>query len=69
MRKAGGALLQGVELFDEYQGENVAEEQRSLAFSLIYRASDRTLTEVEIEPLHQQIREALVEKFGVTLRS
>ena len=69
MRKAGGALLQGVELFDEYQGENVAEGQRSLAFSLIYRASDRTLTEAEIEPLHQQIREALVEKFGVTLRS
>ncbi|MGK7917162.1 MAG: phenylalanine--tRNA ligase subunit beta [Prochloraceae cyanobacterium] len=69
MRKAGSALLEGVELFDEYQGENVAEGQRSLAFSLIYRASDRTLTEAEIEPLHQQIREALVEKFAVTLRS
>ena len=67
--KAGKDLLESVELFDEYCGENVPQGQRSLAFRLIYRECDRTLTDAEVEPVHQKIREALVEKFGVTLRS
>ncbi|MEA5505234.1 phenylalanine--tRNA ligase subunit beta [Halotia wernerae UHCC 0503] len=67
--KAGKGLLESVELFDEYRGENVPEGQRSLAFRLIYRASDRTLTDTEVEPVHNKVREALVEKFGVNLRS
>jgi phenylalanyl-tRNA synthetase beta chain len=69
MNRAGGALLEKVELFDEYKGKNVPEGQRSLAFSLIYRASDRTLTDEEVEPVHQKVRDALVEQFEVTLRS
>ncbi|MBW4560089.1 MAG: phenylalanine--tRNA ligase subunit beta [Mojavia pulchra JT2-VF2] len=67
--KAGKELLESVELFDEYRGENVPAGQRSLAFRLIYRASDRTLTDAEVEPVHNRVREALVEKFGVSLRS
>jgi phenylalanyl-tRNA synthetase beta chain len=68
-QKAAGSLLESVQLFDEYRGEAVPEGQRSLAFRLVYRASDRTLTDEEIEPVHQTVREALVEKFGVSLRS
>jgi phenylalanyl-tRNA synthetase beta chain len=67
--KAGKGLLESVELFDEYRGENVPTGQRSLAFRLNYRASDRTLTDAEVEPVHNKVREALVEKFGVNLRS
>ncbi|ARV57718.1 phenylalanine--tRNA ligase subunit beta [Nostocales cyanobacterium HT-58-2] len=67
--KAGKELLESVELFDEYRGEHVPQGQRSLAFRLIYRASDRTLTDTEVEPVHNKVREALAEKFGVTLRS
>ncbi|WP_414527089.1 phenylalanine--tRNA ligase subunit beta [Nodularia chucula] len=69
INKAGKGLLESVELFDEYRGENVPEGQRSLAFRLIYRSSDRTLTDAEVEPVHNKVREALVEKFGVNLRS
>ena len=69
IHQAGGSLLASITLFDEYRGQNVPEGQRSLAFRLVYRSSDRTLTETEIEPIHQQVREALVEKFGVNLRS
>ncbi|RCJ29576.1 phenylalanine--tRNA ligase subunit beta [Nostoc minutum NIES-26] len=69
INKAGKDLLESVELFDEYRGENVPQGQRSLAFRLIYRASDRTLTDTEVEPVHNKVREALVEKFGVNLRS
>ena len=69
MKKAGGITLEKVELFDDYQGKNVPEGQRSLAFSLTYRSGDRTLTDEEIEPIHNQIRESLVKQFSVTLRS
>ncbi|MEA5513058.1 phenylalanine--tRNA ligase subunit beta [Nodularia sp. UHCC 0506] len=69
INKAAKGLLESVELFDEYRGENVPTGQRSLAFRLIYRSSDRTLTEAEVEPVHNKVREALVEKFGVNLRS
>ena len=67
--KVGGTLLEAIDLFDEYRGENVPTGQRSLAFRLLYRAGDRTLKDDDIEPLHQQVREALVDKFRVDLRS
>jgi phenylalanyl-tRNA synthetase beta chain len=69
MKKAGGGLLDSVELFDEYRGENVPAGQRSLAFRLVYRAGDRTLSETDVEPAQQKVRDVLVEKFGVSLRS
>ncbi|MFQ4145129.1 phenylalanine--tRNA ligase subunit beta [Chlorogloeopsis sp. ULAP02] len=69
INKVGKDLLESVELFDQYRGEHVPQGQRSLAFRLIYRASDRTLTDAEVEPVHQKVRDTLVEKFGVSLRS
>lgn len=69
MNKAGGKLLQQVEVFDEYKGKNVPEGQRSLAFNLVYQASDRTLTDKDVDPVHQKVRDTLVKKFDVTLRS
>jgi phenylalanyl-tRNA synthetase beta chain len=69
MVKAGGELLEAVEVFDEYRGENVPAGQRSLAIRSIYRALDRTLIDADIEPLQQKVRDVLVEKFSVTLRS
>jgi phenylalanyl-tRNA synthetase beta chain len=67
--KAGGNLLQKVEVFDEYRGEGVPEGKRSLALRLTYRAEDRTLTDADIDPVQQKIRDVLVEKFSVSLRS
>ncbi len=67
--KAAGKLLQKVEVFDEYKGKNVPEGQRSLAFNLVYQAGDRTLTDKDVDPVHQKVRDILVKKFNVTLRS
>ncbi|HEY9638944.1 MAG TPA: phenylalanine--tRNA ligase subunit beta, partial [Coleofasciculaceae cyanobacterium] len=69
LKKAGSKLLESVELFDEYKGENVPQGKRSLAFRLTYRASDRTLTDQDIDPVHQKAREVLEEKFQAELRS
>ncbi|GAB4382485.1 MAG: phenylalanine--tRNA ligase subunit beta [Elainellaceae cyanobacterium] len=69
VKKVGGKLLESVELFDEYRGENVPQGKRSLAFRLVYRAGDRTLTDNDVEPVHQKVREVLEEKFQAELRS
>ncbi len=68
-RKAGKPLLQSVELFDEYRGDTVPAGQRSLAFRLVYRAGDRTLTDEDVEPIHQKVRDALVKDIKAELRS
>ncbi|MGB3294696.1 MAG: phenylalanine--tRNA ligase subunit beta [Phormidesmis sp.] len=67
--KTGGKLLDSVTLFDQYQGENVPAGQRSLAFRLVYRASDHTLTDKDIDPIHQKVRAALEKTYQVSLRS
>ncbi|MEL7502633.1 MAG: phenylalanine--tRNA ligase subunit beta [Cyanobacteria bacterium J06554_6] len=69
MTKAGGKLLDEVTLFDEYRGETVPDGQRSLAFRLVYRSNDRTLTDQDIDPVHQKVRAALEKNFSVSLRS
>lgn len=69
MRKAGGTLLDSVELFDEYKGDRVPVGQRSLAFRLVYRTNDRTLTDADVNPVHQAVRDALIDRFQVELRS
>ena len=69
MRRAGGKLLESVALFDQYRGESVPAGQRSLAFRLVYRSPDQTLTDSLVDPVHQKLRAALEQQFGVTLRS
>jgi phenylalanyl-tRNA synthetase beta chain len=69
LQQAAGSLLESVELFDDYRGESVPEGKRSLAFRLIYRAPDRTLTDEDVEPVHQKVREALEDRFQARLRS
>ncbi len=63
----GGELLQGAEVFDLYEGEQVGEGRKSLALRLEFRASDRTLTDEEVVELRAAI-EAELEKIGGTLR-
>lgn len=62
-------ILNQVELIDEYRGEHVPEGQRSLAFRLFYRSLDRTLTDEDVNPVHQNIRDALESKLEASLRS
>ncbi len=69
IRAAAGPLLESVQLFDEYRGTGVPDQQRSLAFRLIYRALDRTLTDAEVDQAQQQVRSQLETEFHVTLRS
>lgn len=61
--EAGGDLLVDVRLFDLYRGDQVGNGKKSLAYSLVYQAADRTLTDEEVG----KIRARIVKKLGVTL--
>ena len=66
--EAATELLRSVKLFDIYRGQQVGEGKKSMAFSLTYRAADRTLTDEDVQAVHGKVLEALREKLGLTLR-
>lgn len=68
IRELGRPLLERVELFDLYRGGNIPAGHRSLAFSLSFRASDRTLTDDEVNQVHQEIVAGLGRAFDARLR-
>lgn len=69
IRKAGGPLLRSVQLFDVYEGKQVKEGHRSLAFALKFQADDRTLTDAEVLAHTAAISAALAKQLGAELRS
>ena len=50
IRQAGGKLLEQVQLFDVYQGAQIEAGKKSVAYSLKFRAADRTLSDEDIDP-------------------
>jgi phenylalanyl-tRNA synthetase beta chain len=67
--EAGGELLKEVSIFDVYEGDRLPEGKKSIAFSLRYFDPERTLTDEEVTNVHEQVVQAVSEKFGATLRS
>ncbi|MCR5009371.1 MAG: phenylalanine--tRNA ligase subunit beta [Clostridia bacterium] len=63
-----GGLLEGVKLFDVYRGVPVPPLHKSLAFSLTYRAKDRTLTDAEVNAINEKVLAALKSGFNAVLR-
>lgn len=68
IKKAGGRLLTNIEVFDVYTGENIEKDEKSIAYSLTFNDSKKTLTEEEITKIFENII-ANVEKLNnVSLR-
>jgi len=61
-------MLESVELFDRYRGKQVAADKCSLAFRLVYRSMEKTLTEEEVSKRHDKILKMLEHQFEATLR-
>lgn len=60
--------VETVTVFDVYQGKGLTEQQKSLAFSLVFRAADRTLKDEEVNAAFQKIQDELVKSTGYTVR-
>ena len=67
IRKKGGKLLEECTLFDVYEGDQIAEGYKSVAYSVSFRAADHTLEEKEITAVMDKILKAL-EDMGIELR-
>ena len=67
IEKKGGAYLESYALFDIYEGEQIKKGFKSVAYSIVFRAKDKTLEEAEITSAMNKILEGL-EALGIELR-
>ena len=68
IKKKGGNLVESINLFDIYEGSQIKEGYKSIAYSVVYRAKDRTLADTEVQNSMDNILTALKE-IGIELRA
>jgi len=68
IKKTGGKYLRDVKLFDIYEGKNLPENHKSMAYKLSFRADDRTLTDEDATKAVTKILNALKDDFNAELR-
>ena len=66
--KQGGNILESANLFDVYKGKQIAEGKKSIAYAIVYRRDDKTLTDEEVNKVHEKILRSLEHKLGAELR-
>lgn len=69
IRSRGGELVESVELFDVYEGPQVEDTYRSLAYSIRLRDKDRTLTDEQANEVIDAIEQSLLEELAVRRRT
>jgi phenylalanyl-tRNA synthetase beta chain len=69
IRGLGEELIEDVMVFDAYEGAQVGEGRRSLGFRIVYRSADHTLTDEEVNQVHQRATDRVLAKFGAELRT
>ena len=69
IKHAGSRLLTNIEVFDVYEGENVKENEKSIAYSLTFSIIDRTLTTEEVMEVFNRIIEEVETKCNAKLRN
>lgn len=68
IKKTAGSLLTNIEVFDVYEGKNIAADKRSIAYSLSFGKQDRTLTDEEVNDIMNKVIASLQNKIGAELR-
>lgn len=69
IKETAGSILQSVSVFDVYEGENLGENKKSIAFRLTFLDSTKTLNIKDVEPIVQKIVQKLEKSVGAKLRS
>ncbi len=68
IKNIAGPLLENVTLFDLFTGKQVGEGKKSIAFSMTYRSTERSLESEEVNKIHGKIVSGLTEKFNAQIR-
>lgn len=69
VEEGAGELIESVELFDIFRGEQLGEGKKSLAFQLLFRAADRTLTDEEVNEHRTAAAELAKQRLGAEMRA
>ncbi len=68
IKRAGGNLVEKITLFDIYKGSQIPEGKKSIAYAIVYRDSKKSLTDNEVNKVHDKILKNLEKKFDAQLR-
>ncbi len=68
IKNKGGKLIESIQLFDVYKGEQIQDGFKSVAYNISFRSSEKTLTDEEIASPMKKILKELEEKLGAQLR-
>ena len=68
IEKNRNKILETVELFDIYKGSSIPTGKKSMAYSLTFRAPDRTLTDAEVNGAHEQLKRSLLQTLKCEIR-
>ncbi len=68
IKKTGGKVITQIKLFDVYQGKQIDRGFRSMAYSIIYQSGEKTLTDKEVNSIHNKVLHSLEKNFKVKIR-
>ena len=69
IKRAGGRLLTNIDVFDVYTGENVKDNEKSIAYNLTFSSTEKTLTDEEVMEVFNNIINKVETKLNAKLRS
>ncbi len=69
IRQKAPSILEDIVIFDLYRGKQVPKGKKSVAIRFVYRAPDRTLSDADVEQVHEPLVEALLSHFDAQLRA
>ena len=69
IKKVSGRILKEVDVFDVYQGSNIANDKKSVAFNLVFNGGDRTLTDTEVMEIFNKIIKEVEQRHHAILRN
>jgi phenylalanyl-tRNA synthetase beta chain len=69
LRKAASAQVRSIDVFDDYRGKGVAENQKSLAIRVVMQDTERTLTDQEVEDAVQKLVDSALHQCNASLRA
>ena len=62
-------MISNIKVFDVYQGDNIPENQKSIAISVTIQSSEKTLKDSDLENINKLIIETVEKKTGAKIRS
>jgi phenylalanyl-tRNA synthetase beta chain len=69
IKKLDLSIIKKVTTFDVFEGQNIPEGKKSIAINVVMQATDKTLTEKDLDQVSEKIINTVIEKTGATIRS